>query len=54
MVKAAIAQLRDWRKAIDDWLFSYRTTPQPPTAGMSGMLSSLQPNAPIKINPTSH
>ena len=26
VVKTAIAESRDWRKAIDDWLLAYRTT----------------------------
>jgi transposase InsO family protein len=27
VVKTAIAESRDWRKAIDAWLLAYRTTP---------------------------
>ena len=64
VVKTAIAESRDWRKAIDDWLLAYRTTPhtvtgQPPAATMFGRnvndkLPSLQPSAPIKINRTSY
>ena len=64
VVKTAIAESRDWRKAIDDWLLAYRTTPhtvtgQPPAATMFGRnvndkFPSLQPSAPIKINRTSY
>jgi hypothetical protein len=37
VVKTAIAESRQWRKAIDAWLLAYRTTPhtvtgQPPAA----------------------
>ena len=64
VVKTAIAESRDWRKAIDDWLLAFRTTPhtvtgQPPATTMFGRnvndkLPSLQPSAPIKINRTSY
>ena len=64
VVKTAIAESRDWRKAIDDWLLAYRTTPhtvtgQPPAAIMfrrnvNDKLPSVQPSAPIKVNRTSY
>ena len=64
MVKTAIAESRDWRKAIDDRLLAYRTTPhsvteKPPALMMFGRnvndkLPSHQPSASVKINRKSY
>ena len=64
VVKTAIAESWDWRKAIDAWLLAYLSTPhtvtgQPPAAMMFGRnvndkLPSLQPSAPININRRSY
>ena len=46
VVKTAIAESRDWRKAIDDWLLAYRTTPHtvtgPPLCSETSTTSSHQ------------
>jgi hypothetical protein len=64
VVKTAIAESRDWRKAIDAWMLAYLSTPhtvtgQPPAAMMFGRnvndkLPSLQPSAPTNINRRSY
>ena len=64
VVKNAIAESRDWRKAIDDRLLACRTTPHTITGqllaatmfgrNLNDKLPSLRLNAPIKIIRTSY
>ena len=63
MVKTAIAEGRNWRFALDDWLLAYRNTPhsvtgQAPAVLMFGRnlndkLPALHPTSPKATDPTS-